>query len=196
MPKARLYRLSTVLDDPEFETFGWDLPSLTGAPRRTYDFTHFGFTELDYEIPSLRKSWDTPKMTYEDGVTSSNDFPCCEFHVPVFSNAAAKSLRDMLEPNGELLPVRSTVGKFFAFQSRTLVDGLIDPSKTTGDRMYPGSPIFYNIEKYAFRRLPKIIPPIFRLRENPSPILVTLEFADRVRAEGLRGFDFRQLPRV
>jgi hypothetical protein len=135
-------------------------------------------------------------MTDESGVTAQNDYPCVEFHVPMFSESAVQSLRAFLEPNGELLPVRSTVGNFFAYQARTIVDNLLDSKKTVGDHMAPDSPIFYDIKKYAFKRYAKPLPQIFRIRENPSPVLVTSEFKKTVLAKKLKGFSFLTLPRA
>ena len=51
-----------------------------------------------------------------------NDYPCINLVYPAFSERAVDLLRDLLEPNGELLPVRHSVGQYYFFNCTRVVD--------------------------------------------------------------------------
>ena len=186
-----IYRLGEVLDDPKFEGFDWDARALTGGDySRECDFTHFDFDTVNYEIPRLKGRWDRPTMLRQEKVAAYNDFPACP-HVPVFSQRAVSVLFDFLEPNGELLPLTTKRGKYFAFQTLTIADGILNVTKTKGSVRKP--PIFDDVSTYSFYKSKLSGLTIFRVREEPSTVLVTLAFKQRIESNGLLGFDLEKV---
>jgi len=112
--------------------------------------------------------------------------------LPAFSQRACDVLRDMLEPNGELLPIRSPVGiPFYFYNITTVVDAL---DVKTSDCFWYNEPILTGgIDYFSFRpeRLGGLS--IFRIYEHPVATLVTSEFVRRVRDAGLNGFNLRKI---
>ncbi len=118
-----------------------------------------------------------------------SDFPNLG-SVPAFSQRAVDHLRPLLEPNGELLPLLSTVGSFYLYNVTTVVDALdedrsrITRFKSTGRIM--------QIDQYVFRpeRLNALM--IFKIPQLPSgDSLVTEPFRQAVVSAGLSGLEFR-----
>ncbi|TWU06411.1 hypothetical protein [Stieleria varia] len=188
----QIYRLRPISDDPRFEGFGWDLPGITNENGRTYDFTHFYPTTSRFAVPRLAKRWDKPTFTFQENVNPFNDFPCCDFHVPVFSRRAVEAVRDLLEPHGELLPVDSKFGLYYAFQTTTLAPGILDTKKTSGIRLDDNPNYFYDISQYHFykSKLKSQKAAIFRIPEHPSRVLTGDKFRSRVESNKLLGFFF------
>lgn len=186
---TEIFLLKRILDDPTYASFSFgNLPSLTTPHDRVYDFTHFYPDKFSYTIPSLKRKWDNPELLRQSKVAPFNDFPCCGFYVPVFSARAIAALRAFLEPNGELLPVRTTRGQYMAYQTRTIADGILNVSKTVGDFRKDVS-LFSDITKYAFYKSKLGGLTIFRVREDPSRVLVSNVFKDAVERNGLNGFN-------
>lgn len=184
-----VYRLKPILSDPRFEGFGWDLPGITDKNGRTYDFAHFYPTSTAFKVPSLKKRWDDPSFTFQENVNPFNDFPCCDFHVPVFSRRATEALRQLLEPNGELLPVKSKFGLYYAYQTTTLASGVLDFRKSKGIRLDGNSDYFFDMSDYVFYKSKLRGLSIFRIIQHPSEILVTDIFRERIEANKLLGFN-------
>lgn len=111
--------------------------------------------------------------------------------VPVFSDQAVDTLRDLLEPNGELLPLRHARRHYFAYNVTTFRDAL-DEERSLMSRFSDGG--IMSIEGYAFR--PEVLTDvaIFKIPQLPGGfVYVTEEFADRTRRAELLGFVFRTL---
>jgi hypothetical protein len=114
---------------------------------------------------------------------------------PAFSQRAVDVLRDMLEPNGELLPLDYEHGTFWAYNLRTVVDIVnVEASthsfdETTRRRHFPMTEINH-FEIYP-ERLNELT--IFRLRQQLSSTYVTQPFVDRVRSAGLNNFVFEKI---
>jgi hypothetical protein len=53
-----------------------------------------------------------------------SDFPSLDGTIPVFSKRGVEALRDLLEPNGEILPIDCAQGTYFAFNVTRVVDAL------------------------------------------------------------------------
>ncbi len=112
----------------------------------------------------LKDTWKEPAVVGRVG--AYNDFPCINMYYPAFSQRACDALRDLLEPNGELLPIRSNVGvKYYFYNITTVVDALavekcdvfwLKPGVTAGE-----------IEVYAFHREKLAGLSIFYLYEFP-----------------------------
>lgn len=127
-----------------------------------------------------------------DGLVESyQDYPGLNFR-PAFSRRACDALRDLLEPNGELLPLETGRGEYYFFNNMKVVDALdlknsiiregFDPPCTDAGIIY-----------FAFheRRLKGLS--IFRIIECPTMTIVTDQFVQRVHDAGLNGFDFAKI---
>ena len=140
-------------------------------------------------------------------VRSFNDYPCVGL-VPAFSGKAIEALREFFEPNGEILPLVSTVGPYFAYNITTIADVLdlersdvLWPKGTEKDlllRIHNGGRVdtFYSatlIRRYEFiaERLSGLS--IFRIPEEKSSAYVTERFVARKDFD-LQGMNFIKVP--
>jgi hypothetical protein len=110
---------------------------------------------------------------------------------PVFSPKAVELLIDLLEPNGELLPMDFLGETWFGYNVTTVLDAL-DHSKSQLE-FFPGSTDrAMIIDRYAFVAA-AITSPIFKIPEMLSVALVTDEFVNAVNAARLKGLAFPEL---
>ena len=124
----------------------------------------------------------------------ASDFPSLLVsHMPIFSQRAVDELGDILEPNGQLLPLDYNRGLYYAYNVTKLVNAL-DEERSEIVRFSTGR--IMDIKRYAFVRdeLDEGLT-IFKLL--PTPLLrvfVTDRFVKAVEEAGLTGFKF--LPAV
>lgn len=122
--------------------------------------------------------------------TKPSDFPYLTPGVPVFTPRSLTAVKDLLEPHGEILPLRSEDGVFFAYNITRIVDCL-DVANSQVSFFRDGVRIM-DVKRYAFfpERIAGI--PIFKIPQFPrSEVFVTDEFVQRVRDHGLTGFRFK-----
>src|SRR5260370_19682769 len=123
MSGPRLFKLECITTDPTYEGFGFiSAQSLRNKARLSFDF------DPD-DIATKGRAWTvTPMGTIwrpqpvEGRVYAFNDYPCVNLTIPAFSRRAVDVLRDLLEPNGELLPLVSSVGEYYAFNTTKVAD--------------------------------------------------------------------------
>lgn len=195
MRTRSIYELNVITDDPRFEGFALSpSPSVLGRESLDDDLTP-GFVDAeenpDWKQSSLAKHWCTPAT--EGRVSEFNDYPCLDMILPAFSERAVKSLRDLLEPNGEILPLLTNTGtKFFFFNILTISDAL-DRDKSSCVFWCDPPTTATDIEFFAFdlHKLQGLS--IFRIRELPMSVLVTNVFVDRVESSKLQGFAFKKV---
>ena len=171
-----VYKLQQKLDDPRYEGFAFkNDESLRGTDCIDDDFNVDRSTGRVYR---LAKIWTPQEVTGR--VRAFNDFPCVNLSIPAFSRRAVDALRDILEPNGELLPLISDVGEYYAYNITTMAD-VLDAERS---EIQP-----FHIEKYVFfpERLRNYV--IFTIPQDHVKGFVTQRFVDRVEAAGLKGFD-------
>ncbi len=117
-----------------------------------------------------------------------SDFPLLHAVVPVFSRRAVEALRDLLELNGELLPLKSSKGEYFAFNITRIVDAL-DEANSKVKRFSSGRLMVVKQHEFLVERVAGLtifkIPQLARSRE-----FVTDVFVERVNQRRLTGFDF------
>jgi hypothetical protein len=188
-----VYQLVPNVDDPRYEGFGFVRDDSTrGKYGISADF-------MPDDIPTKGRAWTVTRMAgvwnpepVIGRVRPYNDYPCVNLDIPAFSQRAVEVLRDLLEPNGELLPLVSEVGSYYAYNITTIADAL-DPDPSEVEWYDDARDIAISVERYVFRpeRLRSLS--IFRLVERPALTYVTNVFAERVRAHRLRGFVFRKL---
>ena len=202
MTRIAIYELNPITDDPRFEGFAFVRQEtirgkiIGGCSALVWDFDSDDGTSLGraWTVPSLKPYW-TPQPVL-GRVRAYNDYPCVDLTIPAFSRRAVDALRDFLEPNGELLPLVSEVGEFYAYNTRTVadildqersqIDWLPNSEKHTFDRVF-------QIRRYEFLLEKPSEPSIFRLVERGSSTFVTQPFVDRVRQHELQGFHFVKL---
>lgn len=117
-----------------------------------------------------------------------SDYPSLHGTMPVFSARAVEALRDLLEPNGEILPLTCPDGEYYAYNVLTVLDAFDEEHSecrrfTSGDIMH--------VAQYAFFGEPLVGATIFKLtRLRRSRNMVTDAFVKRVTGAGLTGFWF------
>ncbi|MBO8142920.1 MAG: hypothetical protein H0Z37_12245 [Firmicutes bacterium] len=118
-----------------------------------------------------------------------SDFPSLRSSCPVFSTRAAEGLWDLLEPNGEILPLLCDEGEYFVYNVTTLSDAL-DEERSEISR-FPDDGQVMAVYEYVFRSDKVGQAAIFKLTQIPTLwVFVTEEFVQRVQELGLVGFDF------
>ena len=204
-----VYKLEPITDDPRFEGFAFVRDdSLRGVTFLDKVDNVIRPSPLDWDFgpeigTSLGRAWTVPPLApfwtpqpVVGRVQSFNDYPSVTLNIPAFSRRAVDALRDFLEPNGELLPLVSPVGEYYAYNTRTVAD-ILDQERSeidwlTGCEAHTYDNVF-QIRRYEF--LPDKIAElsIFRLVEKSSSTFVTQAFVDRVQEHELQGFHFIKL---
>lgn len=121
-----------------------------------------------------------------------SDFPYFHALLPVFSARAVSDLGDLLEGNGELLPLRCDGGSYFAYNVTCVIDAL-DREESVIHHTLEGS--VTGISRHVFKPGSLDGAAIFKM---PYPgvggVYVAEPFVHRVRERGLTGFEFEELP--
>jgi hypothetical protein len=192
MKASSIYKLNRILDNPIFEGFAvGDQPSLLGRGDVLDDFFPAKREEWNWQPEKLGPVWKPLKVAGR--VAPFNDFPCLSLMVPVFSERAVTILEPHLTKNGELLPLISEIGNFYAYNCTTVVE-ILDQEKCKGHFMHPGRlSCAVNIDYFAVRENLISDLTIFRMRELCNCVFVTNVFVDVVTNAGLNGFDFRKI---
>jgi hypothetical protein len=134
----------------------------------------------------LQKSEAEVELDYFSDDLPKGDYPGLIPNVPVFSERALHSLRDLLDGQGEALPVVCSGERYFLFNVTRVVDAL-DEDQTVFERFSSGK--IMDIEQHVF--LPDRIVglTIFKIPQViRMDVFVTDPFVDRVRSAGLKGF--------
>jgi hypothetical protein len=180
-----VYEVDPIVKDPRFEGFGFD------------NDDHFDFMPED--ILTKGRAWTVPRVSnvwkpepVSGRVRPHNDYPCVNLSIPAFSERAVKALHDLLEPNGELLPLVSKVGTYFAYNVTTVAD-ILDHEQSEIEWYDDNRDIAMDITRYAFKPRKLHGLSIFQIVEEPSRTLGSNVFVERVREHGLEGFEFKKL---
>jgi len=112
------------------------------------------------------------------------------FQVPAFSHRAVDALRAFLEPNGEILPLVSPVGEYYAYNTTTVVDAL-DEDASGVVWMKKEWGLATRIQKYVFDCGRLNDAPIFRIVQLLNSVFVSQAFVDAAMAAGLKGMNFK-----
>ena len=183
-----VYILEPNLVDPRFNGFiyGAKAKSTLGLEDPVDDFHPINADSIKWKPRNLAANWKPQPV---DGpVNSFNDYPCLELATPVFSKRAVEALGDILASNGELLPLRTIKGEYFAFNLKTIRNAL-DLRKSILRRTSPERTAI-SIDYFSFNTTNLIDTTIFRVPENPNIELVTDVFKERVESSCLNGFSF------
>lgn len=177
-----VYVLSKPCDNPLFE--GLALDDKYGDLLNTWP-PDWRTNYRTWEPKRLKASWPTPEVV--GNVRRFNDFPCIDLSNPAFSQRAVDMLRDLLEPNGELLPVRHKIGVYYFFNC-TQMTNCVDLSKSKVTKLKDG--LVSSTEKLVFLDNMLDDLTIFKVRTQLIEVFCTQRFVDRVEKAGLQGFVF------
>jgi len=188
-----IYVIHAVLDNPLF-----DGVELREKDWKLLDFLPPDWREnyLTWEAKSLKATWPMPEAI--GNVRKFNDLV---YPRPLaFSQRAVDLLRDLLEPHGELLPVRHKLGTYY-FYNCTRVLSCVDLTKSkTKVLKFPGGKRGLITDSDHLVFIDELLDEdlaIFTARTSPMESFCTQRFVDRVAAAGLQGFifvPFRPLP--
>ncbi len=192
MTDKTIFELRKITDNPMFEGLATrsDDASLLGRRNITSDFFPEDRNDWNWTLQPLASLWK-PLETI-GRVRAFNDCPFINLAVPAFSKRAVDGLRDMLEPNGEILPLLHPAGEYFAYNCTTIVEILDQPRcDAKWFRELPAPALFI----HWFAVLPEKTEglTIFRMRELCNFVFVTDQFVSRVRELGLNGFEFDKI---
>jgi hypothetical protein len=145
----------------------------------------------------------------EDLEAWESDFPGFG-GTPTFSQRAVETLRDVLEGNGELLPVKRDSQTYFCYNVTNIVDAL-DPTESTFDEYGAVETHCFSSRKVKDQlifKLPHLLPKEVKLpwphikdrrwlppgrQVTQHDVYVSDVFVQRVRAADLRGFEFERV---
>lgn len=120
-----------------------------------------------------------------------SDFPWLGAEFLVMRRTAVDALRDILEANGEVLPLATDDGvELYVFNAR-VVDALDEAHSSV--MRFPGTNRIMRIKKAAFIEAAIREQDIFRLPHRGSSTFVSARFVDRVDATGLVGLVFNRV---
>lgn len=196
MSTTSLYELESISDHPLFHGFAYKnpkMPSLFGWKTRHNDLTpgyQIAKKNRNWQQPLLRPTWEPIPVVGQVG--EYHDFPMLGGK-PVFSDRAVAVLRDLLEPNGELLPLETETKNPYWFYNVTTIADVLDVDNSDC-RFFSDPPTTaVNIRYFSFHR--ELIEGlrIFRIPEYPILTIVSNHFVDRVIEAGLAGFSITKL---
>lgn len=111
--------------------------------------------------------------------------------IPVFSQAAANALGDMLRKNGELLPLQYARRPYFAYNVTTVIDCL-DRDQSVIKHFSTGRVM--SVDKFVF--VPELVSEleIFKIPQLPRGfVFVRDAFVDKARSSNLLGLQFTEV---
>lgn len=172
-----VYLLGHVSDDARYDGF---------VSERFKGFRPRVFNGAKWEPLRLAKKWRPLKV--QAGKKSLwHDFPRLNGD-HAFSRRAVDALRDMLEPNGELLPLTTPSGEFYAFNPTTVAD-VLDRSAAVLTWQSEDHDLALWVDYYAFHDDKLEGKDVFRIPEDFISVFVSQRFVDRIESAGLTGFN-------
>ncbi len=176
-----VYRLCGILSDARYQGLRSPFAHfLQTVPRRR--------SSRKWRVRRVGNAWTTPSLLGR--VSRFNDFPCVDLIHPAFSERAVGALRDLLEPNGELLPLKSETGVVYYAYNITTVADVLDRRRSKLSYLSDGITAAV-ILHHEFVKQPLSSVSIFRIPEEPYSAYVTDRFVRCANQAGLKGFDFQ-----
>jgi hypothetical protein len=172
-----------VPDNPLFE--GLDLKDYKKDHALLHTWpTNWRANYQTWEPKRHKATWPTPEVV--GNVRAFNDYPAIG-NYPAFSQRAVDLLRDLLEPNGELLPLRHNLGTYYFFNC-TRMTNCVDLSKSETTKIDGG--FITSTDRLVF--IDELLEglTIFKVRTQLIEIFCTQPFVDRVQSAALQGFVF------
>jgi hypothetical protein len=187
--RIEVFVLKPELVDPRFFGFNFapEAKPFLGNRLASDDFDVDNAQSLDWTPRTLQPIWRPQPV--EGPTRPFNDFPCVDLIVPAFSKRAVEVLGEMLTDNGELLPLVSTVGEYYALNVLTKIDCL-DAENTRYLRPAERNAALMLVDSFAFHEEKLRGATIFRIPQQQKLKLVTSAFKERVENARLNGFNF------
>lgn len=198
MNSDAVYELLPMLDTRGYATFHMPDTSPVGKGDSIMaDFYPLDISTRNWQVQRLAAAWRR-RLVVDRLPGQVNDYPTVGLCIPLFSHRAVEALRDLLEPNGEILPVECKTGQYHAYNVTTVADVL---NRETSEiefglwyRLKKIEPVTAEqIQYYDFYadRLSGLS--MFRIPERMSDYYVTEVFTQRVREHDLKGFNLRKV---
>lgn len=156
----------------------------------------YGELQLQFGKNAVNAIWPTPILIRalnpeDDPKQQLGDCPHHTYgNVLVFSRRAIDDLRDLLNPEDEVLPLDSQLGEFYAVNILKKIDCL-DVSNSEVWR-FPSSGRIGRVDRFAFHE-DRVAADIFRIHELTGECFVTQRFVDRIMKAKLEGFRIKQV---
>lgn len=145
-----------------------------------------------FDGASMKNTWTGAEaFSFIPEKLPKGDTPGFSTHIPVLSSRAVAALSDLLEENGELLPIACDKEDYYLFNVTRVVDAL-DESNCELDR-FPNGRIM-DVVRYSFfpDKLEGVN--VFKIPQAVlMDVFVTDLFVQRVKTAGLGGFKFREV---
>ena len=183
-----VYMRKPNLIDPRFQgcIFASKAKSLRGKSYPSEDFRVENGMSPDWQPRELGSIWQPQPVK---GPTHAfNDYPCLDLNTPAFSRRAVDALGSMLTDNGELLPLKTKIGEYYAFNCMTKIAAL-DIKKSEIERPCLDE-IALDVPYFVFLKVKLKGATFFRIPELPNSYFVTNVFKERVDSAGLNGMNF------
>lgn len=148
-----------------------------------------------YNGDGIRINWKPISVVYladeTNGQLPIGDFPSFQTHIPVYSGRAVEALYPLLSSSGEILPLNSEEGTFFAHNVTNVFEVLDEPRSMI--RRFSDGKVM-NIEKHAFTKEKLDGVGIFKIpEERLGRVFVSEKFVVKVEQSGLKGFLFEKV---
>ena len=106
---------------------------------------------------------------------------------PAFTARAVEALQDVLFPDGQILPLRSSDGEFYLWNVTRMLDAFDE--MTSELTRFTGSERIMSVQRWSFKADVVGNATAFKIPQLPRAFtFVTDTFVRRVREEGLLGF--------
>jgi hypothetical protein len=179
--RSGIYQLHRIMDDPRYEGFAAKNGFLApGLPLKR--------TSLQWKMRRLAPTWVPLEVIGR--VRNFNDFPCVNL-LPAFSQKAVDVLGEFLEPNGELLPLKTTLGSYYAYNVTTGVDALDLRHSAVSWLNEPFTA--FEVEHYELIAAAIERRDVFFIPQTAADVYVSDRFVRKAAEFALRGFDFQKV---
>ena len=143
----------------------------------------FSGNPIVHPLPDVTIEWDPTALRFPKG-----DYPALDANTPIFTRRAVTALADLLERNGELIPISVSGEEHYLFNVTRVIDAL-DESRSSAVRFDDGRIIYVKVHYLFADRIRDA--PIFKIPQTvDSDVFVTDEFVTRVESARLKGFLF------
>ena len=178
---SAVFRLDKILDDPRYEGFSGDPGILKDIPADR--------PNLNWRVRRMAKKWIP--IHVNGRVRKFNDYPCISVIIPAFSDRAVAALAEILNMNGELLPIHSALGTYYIYNCTTVAN-VLDIARSQVQWLEKPNDAL-EIRHHVFKSDGVNTLSIFRIPQMASRLYVTSSFVDRANEAGLKGFDFQRV---
>lgn len=193
----------------------WDMDHIKGT---VYDATLVPFKDSGYVCgwigPEPRQVPEPVLFEANFKVTKHSDYPCNDVNWPIMSPRMLEVLLEVGAFPHRLIPVRLVNRKvlgparylphgslrpeviddrFSAVQVTEHLD-VVDWERSEFERKRLGVATTYSFDKVVLREPPGGFPPLFRIPQKASLLLVSAEARRALEAAGIRGIQFLKLP--